>query len=102
MHVMKTLYSNLRLIFSGDTVLLVISIMAFLASVANATQWPVLQGFRYCGICTLFLSLTFFIFSVVELVKHQRQKRTILAALFFLATIVVCLSNTHVVIERAQ
>jgi len=101
-HIMKTLYSNLRLMFSGDTVLLVISIMIFLASVANATQWPVLRAFRYCGICTLLLSLIFLLFSVAELLKPERQKRTILAALLFFATVVVCLSSGHFVIERGD
>ncbi len=99
---MKTLYSNLRLIFSGDTVVLVISILIFLASVANATQWSMLQAFRFCGICTLILSLTFFLFTVVELARYERRKRTIAAAALFLATVVVCLSNAHIVIERAQ
>ena len=99
---MKTLYSNLRLVFSGDTVLLVISIMGFLASVANATQWAVLQSFRFCGICTLILSLTFFLFTVVDLARHERRKRTVAAAMFFLATVIVCLSGDHFVIVPAQ
>jgi hypothetical protein len=98
---MKTLYCNLRLIFSGDTVLLVFSVMIFLASMANATQWPALRAFRFCGICTLLLSLTFFLLSGLELLK-QRQKRTILATVLFLAALVVCFSSsTHVAIERA-
>ncbi len=58
MHVLKTLYLNLRLMFSGDTVLLVFSILTFLAAVANATRAPVLHAFRFCGICTLLISLT--------------------------------------------
>jgi hypothetical protein len=99
---MKTLYCNLRLIFSGDTVLLVFSILLFLASMANVTHWPALRAFRFCGICTLLLSLTFFLLSSVEIFKHQRQHRTIIAALLFLAATVLCLSNGHFVIERAQ
>jgi hypothetical protein len=66
--------NHTSLIFSGAALLLIISIMLFLASVANATQWLVLQGFRYYGICTLLLSLAFFIFSVVELVSRVRNK----------------------------
>ena len=99
---MKTPCFNLRLIFSGDTVLLVFSILAILASVANATQWPVLRDFRFCGICTLLLSLTFLLLSGLELRKPQRQKRTILAAILFLAATVICLSNAHIVIERIR
>jgi hypothetical protein len=89
------------LVFSGDTVLLVISIMGFLASVANATQWPVLHSFRFCGICTFLLS-TFLLFTAVDLAKHERRKRTILAAMFFLATVVVCLSGTRIVVDPGQ
>ena len=99
---MKTLYYNLRLILSGDTVLLVLSIALFLASVANATQWPLLRAFRFCGICTLLLSLTFGVLSGLELRKPERQKRTILAAILFLAAIVICLSRTHIVIGEAN
>jgi hypothetical protein len=99
---MKTLYCNLRLIFSGDTVLLVFSVMIFLASMANATQWPALRAFRFCGICTLLLSLTFLLLSSLELLKPQRQKRTILAALFFLTATILCFSGTHFVIERVR
>jgi hypothetical protein len=90
------------LIFTGDTVPLVFSIATFLASLANATQWPVLRAFRFCGICTLLLSLTFFLLSSLELLKRQRQKRTILAAILFLAATVICLSNAHIVIERVH
>jgi hypothetical protein len=64
--------------------------------VANATQWPVLRAFRFCGICTLLLSLTFGVLSGLELRKPERQKRTILAA------IVICLGQTHIVIEQAN
>jgi hypothetical protein len=99
---MKTLYSNIRLVFSGDTVLLGISIMGFLASVANATQWPVLHSFRFCGICTFLLSSTFLLFTAMDLAKHERRKRTIVAAMFFLATVVVCLSGTRIVIDQGQ
>ncbi len=99
---MKTLYLNLRLIFSGDTVLLVFSILLFLASLANATQWLMLRTFRFCGIMTLLLSLTFLLLSGMELRKQQRQKRTILAAILFLAAVITCLSNAHIVIERTN
>jgi hypothetical protein len=97
----KTTYSNLLLAFSGDSVLLVFSIALFLASLANATQWAVLRAFQFCGICVTLLSLTFLILSSMELFKHQRQKRTIIAALFFLAATVICLSNSRIIIERA-
>jgi hypothetical protein len=99
---MKTLYLNLRLLFSGDTVLLVISSALFLASVANATQWPVLQSFRFCGICTLLLSLTFGLLVGIELSKPDRKKRTIAAAVLFLATVLICLSQGHLVIESSN
>jgi hypothetical protein len=96
---MKKLLINLRLIFCGDTVLLVFSILLFLASVANSTQWPLLRAYRFCGICTLLFSVTFLLLSGLELLKGQRQKRTILAAILFLAATVICLSNGHFVIE---
>jgi hypothetical protein len=100
---MKTLYYNLRLMFSGDTVLLGFSVVIFLASVANATHWPLLRGFRYCIICTLLLSLTFLVLSSMELLKQPRRKRTILAAVFFLAATFICLScGQHFVIERVR
>lgn len=99
---MKALYSNLRLIFSGDTVLLVFSIAIFLASLANATHWPALRAFRFCGTLTLFLSLAFCLLSGLEVFKHQRRKRTILAAIFFLAATVGCLSCGHFVIMPPQ
>jgi hypothetical protein len=99
---MKTPYSNLRLIFSGDTVLLAFSTLLFLASLANATQWPVLRAFRFCGIITTLFSLTFLMLSGLELFKHQRRKRTILAAVLFLAATVICLSGTRIVIEHGN
>jgi len=102
MPLIKTLYSNLRVIFSGDTVLLVFSILMFLASLANATQWPALRACRFCGIWTTLFSLTFCLLSGLELVRHQRQKRTILAAILFLAATVLCLSGVHVVIRRVH
>ena len=77
---MKTDYCNLRLVFSGETVLLLMSSALFLASVANGTQWAVLRNFRFCGICTLLLSLTFGILSSLQLRKPERQTRTIGAA----------------------
>jgi hypothetical protein len=97
---MKTFYSSLRLVFSGDTVLLVISIMLFLASLANATHWLALRSCRFCGVMTLFLSLAFFLLSGFELQKHPGQKRTLLAVLFFLAATVTCLYSGHIVIGR--
>jgi uncharacterized membrane protein len=96
---MKTQYSNLRLIFSGDTVLLAFSILLFLASLANATQWTVLRTFRFCGIVTTLFSLAFLMLSGFELFKHQRRKRTIMAAVLFLAATVICLSRTRIVFE---
>jgi hypothetical protein len=96
---MKTLYLNLRLIFSGDTVLLVFSILAFLASLANVTQWPELRAFRFCCICTTFFSLAFCILSILELFKHPRRTRTIISATIFLAATVLCLMNTRIVSE---
>ena len=99
---MKTLYSNLRLIFSGDTVLLALSTLLFLASLANATQWPVLRACRFCGIMTTLFSLTFLMLSGLKAFKPQRRKRTILAALLFLAATVICLSGTRIVINQGN
>ena len=99
---MRTFSYNLRLICSGDSVLLVFSILLFLASVANATQWPALRSFRFCGICTTLLSLTFCLLSTMEAFKPGRQKRTVFAALFFLAALVICLHGMHIVIESGN
>jgi hypothetical protein len=94
---MKTIYLNLRLLCSGDTVLVVISSALFLASVADATHWAVLQRFHYCIICTLLLSLTFGVLSGMELLKPERKKRTIVATVLFWAAVLVCLSQGHLV-----
>jgi uncharacterized membrane protein len=99
---MKILHTNLRLVFSGDTVLLVSSMLTFLASLANSTQWPVISEFRFCGICTLFVSVAFAILSALEAFKQQRQKRTIAAAILFLAAAALCLSSGHIVIETGN
>jgi asparagine N-glycosylation enzyme membrane subunit Stt3 len=99
---MKTSHSNVRLIFSGDTVLLVFGALLFLASLANATQRPMLRHFRFCGIVTTLFSLTFLMLSSLELFKHQRRKRTILAATLFLAATVICLSGTRIVFEQGN
>ena len=93
---MKTLYFNLRLIFSGESVLLVLSIAVFLASLANATQWPVLHAWRFCGILTLLLGSTFLLFSGLELRNSPRQRRMIVAAGLFLAATVLCLINAQI------
>lgn len=94
---MKTRQFDPGLIFSGNTVLLILSSAVFLASLANATQWQVLRAFRFCGIITTLFSLTFFLLSGLELIKHERHKRTIVAAILFLAATVLCLSNGHFV-----
>ncbi len=99
---MKTPYSNLRLIFSGDTVLLILSILVFLAALANATGWTVLREFRFCGVLTSFSSLAFCLLSGFEVFKPQRRKRTIVAAMFFLAATVICFRIGHFVIEGPQ
>jgi Kef-type K+ transport system membrane component KefB len=99
---MKTLFLNLRLIFSGDTVLLVLSILLFLASLANATHWPTLRTYRFCGVLTTFFSVGFFLLSSMELRKQPRQKRTIIAAILFFAALVFCFINTHIVIQPAN
>ena len=80
---MKTSHSNLRLIFSGDTVLLVFSSLLFLASLANATQWPVLHAFRFCGIMTTLFSLTFLLLSGLEAFKPQRAASARLSRPYF-------------------
>jgi D-alanyl-lipoteichoic acid acyltransferase DltB (MBOAT superfamily) len=98
---MKTLYSSFRLIFSGDTLLLAISILVFLAAVANATQWPVLRTFRFCGICTMLFSVAFGLLAGMEVFKHP-QRRTIAAAIIFLAAAAICLSNVHIVTVPAS
>jgi hypothetical protein len=94
---MKTLYLNIRLLCGGDTVLVVISSALFLASVANATQWAVLQHFRYCGICTLLLSLTFGLLAGMESLKPERKKRTIVATVLLWAAVLICFSQGHLV-----
>ncbi len=96
----KTSAAGLRLLFSGDTVLVAFSVALFFASLANATQWPALRAFRYCGICTLLLSLTFLLLSSRELFKEQRRKRTMVAVAFFLAAPVICLRGVHVVVTQ--
>ena len=58
------------------------------------------RAFRYCGICTLLLSLTFPLLSSRELFKEQRRKRTMVAAAFFLAATVICLRGVHVVVTQ--
>jgi uncharacterized membrane protein len=99
---MKKLLINLQSIFCGDTVLLVLSILLFLASLANTTQWPLLRPYRFCGICTLFFSLAFGLLSGMEVLKGQRKKRTIIAAILFLAAAVICLSSGHFVIVQGS
>jgi hypothetical protein len=99
MYIMKILYSHIRLIFSGDTVLLTFSVIIFLASLANATQWAILRSCRFCGICTMLFSTTFFLLSSLEVLKPERQKRTIVAAAFFLAAVLLCFRNFHIVVE---
>ncbi len=100
---MRTLAFNWRSVFRGESVLVVFSIGLFLASLANATQWPVLRGFRFCGICVLLLSLTFDMLSSLEIVKaEQRRKRTILAAVLFLTATALCFGNGHFVITRSN
>jgi uncharacterized membrane protein len=99
---MKTLYSNVRLVFSGDTVCLIFGVAAFLASLANATQWPALRPFRFCGICTTLFSLTFGILTSVEIFKYQRGKRTIAAAVLFLAAAALCLGQTRITFGPAD
>jgi hypothetical protein len=102
MHIMKTLYLNLRLLFSGDTVMVVISSALFLASVANATHWAVLQRFQYCGICTMFLSLTFGVLSGMEALKPGRKKRTIVSTVLLWAAVLVCFSQGHLVVNQGN
>jgi uncharacterized membrane protein len=99
---MKKLIINLQSIFSGDTVLLVLSILLFLASVANTTQWPLLRPYRFCGICTLFFSLAFGFLSGMEVIKGQRKKRTIVAAILFLAATVICIRSGHFVVLQGS
>ena len=99
---MKTLCSNLRLIFSGDTVLVAFSIALFLASLANATHWHLLRACRFCGILTLLFSFTFSLLSSSELFKPQRRKRTILAATLFWAATVISVSGGHLMILPAN
>jgi hypothetical protein len=97
---MKTVYNNIRLVFSGDSVMLVISIFVFLASLANATQWQILRPYRFCGICTMLISLTFFLLTGLETLKPDRLKRTIVSSLLFLAATLICLRGVHFFIER--
>jgi hypothetical protein len=101
MYVKNTINSNLRLIFSGDTVLLVLGSALVLSSLANATHWPALRSFQYCAICDLLLSLTFFLLSTMEAIKNPSRKRTIFAAILFFVATALCLSGGHhFVIQR--
>jgi len=59
-------------------------------------------GFRFCGICTLLLSVAFLLLSALELRRPERQKRTIAAAVLFGAAVVTYVSHTQIVIEPAQ
>jgi uncharacterized membrane protein len=81
-------------------VLLAFGILILLASLANATGWQVVRSFRFCGICTLLLSFTFFLLTGMELLKNPRQKRTIVAALLFLAATALCFTGSHFEIIR--
>jgi hypothetical protein len=84
---MKTPHFNLRLIFSGDTMLVVFSFVLLLAVLGC----PMPQVFRVLGGLTILLGPAFFILSCLELIKYQRQKRTIVAAITFLAATVIYL-----------
>jgi len=88
---MKSPHFNLRLIFSGDTVLLVFSVVLLLASLSEFTHWPELRAFRVFGVLTLLFSPVFLILSCLELVRYQRRIRTILSAIGFLAATVISL-----------
>jgi len=101
-HFMKKLLGNIQLVFGGDTVMVVISSALFLASVANATHWAVLQRFQYCGICTMFLSLTFGVLSGMESLKPGRKKRTIVSTVLLWAAVLVCFSQGHLVVEQGN
>jgi hypothetical protein len=93
----KNTINSIRLIFSGDTVLLVFSMVLMLSSLANATHWQVLRPFQYCVICDLLLSLTFFLLSTMDAIKNPSRKRTIIAALLFFAATALCVSGGHFV-----
>lgn len=99
---MKTFYSTMRLAFSGDTVCFLLSIAVFLAALANVTQWPELRAFRFCGICTTFLSLTFASLTTLEVIKYQRRKRAVAATAFFLAATALCFSHSHITIMASN
>jgi hypothetical protein len=89
-------------LLSGDTLMVVISSLLFLASVANATHWAVLQQFRYCIICTMLLSLTFGVLSVMELLEPERKKRTIVSTVLLWAAVLICISQDHLVVVQGN
>lgn len=80
---MKTSSFNSRLIFSGDTALLVFSILLLLGSIGMVAglKAAVIQA---VGGASFLFSPVFFILSCWEFIKHQRLKRTLFAATFFL------------------
>jgi hypothetical protein len=89
-------------LFSGDTLMVVISSLLFLASVANATHWAVLQQFRYCIICTMLLSLTFGALTLMEALKPERKKRTIVSTVLLWAAVLICISQGHLVVVQGN
>jgi hypothetical protein len=97
MYAKNTINSNVRLLFSGDTVLLALSSVLVLSSLANATHWQALRPFQYCVICDLLLSLTFFLLTTMEAIKNPSRKRTMIAALLFFVATVLCVSGGHFV-----
>jgi len=88
---MKTPHFDLRLIFSGDTVLMILSILFFIGSLAEFTQWQEIQTFRFFSTFALLLSPVFLLLSCLELVRYRRLKRTFFSALFFLAATILSL-----------
>ena len=80
---MKTASFNSRLIFSGDTALLIFSILLFLGSIGTVAGLQV-AVVQVIGGASLLFSPVFFILSCWEFSKHQRLKRTLFAAIFFL------------------
>ena len=93
----KVSATGLGSILNGDTVLVGFSVALFLASVANATQWPVLHVFRFCGICTTLLSLAFVMLTGRELFSERRRMRTVMAFALLLAATILCLHG-HVTV----
>ena len=75
--------------FSGDSALLVFSVVLLLASLSD--YLPELRAFGIFGVLTPLLGAAFLVLCCVQLVKYQRLKRTVVSAIVFLIATVISL-----------